>query len=149
MAQIFRKKIKNGIGGLLLLLGLLFSPPSTYGAAGNQYVIAVLPQAPVVTMHANWTPLVERLERDTGQRFTLRLYERMDDFESDLKKGTADFVYTNPPQTVIARRSQGYIPLVRGSTQLSGVIFVRRDSPIRTVRDLEGKEVAFVGAKNL
>jgi ABC-type nitrate/sulfonate/bicarbonate transport system substrate-binding protein len=38
---------------------------------------------------------------------------------------------------------------VRGSTQLSGVIFVRRDSPIRTVRDLEGKEVAFVGAKNL
>jgi ABC-type phosphate/phosphonate transport system substrate-binding protein len=39
--------------------------------------------------------------------------------------------------------------MVRSGKTIRGAMFVRADSPIRNLSDLEGKTVAFVGAKNL
>ena len=74
----------------------------------------------------------------------------MADFERDIVSSEApDFIFTNPMQIVVAHKQQGYIPLVRGSKLVHAVVFVRRDSPARTVDDLSGKRIAFVGAKSL
>ncbi len=40
-------------------------------------------------------------------------------------------------------RAQGYVPLVRNSKSLSGILVVRKDSPIHSVAELEGKEIVF------
>lgn len=118
-------------------------------AAAREYVLAVLPQKPPSVMHTAWAPLVERLEREASATIRLKVYEEMAEFESDVRNGVPDFLYTNPTQTVMARQTQGYIPLVRGGKSIRGAMFVRADSPIKSLPELEGKTVAFVGAKNL
>jgi phosphonate transport system substrate-binding protein len=139
------------IRSMVFILAMVVLSFSDAGAQDvrRTYVISVLPQKPPVVMHQRWMPFVELLQHETGLTFRLKLYEKMEEFEADLKKGVPDFIFSTPPQTVLAHHAQGYIPLVRSSHKLSGILFVRRDSTITSIRDLEGKEIAFVGAKNL
>jgi len=112
------------------------------------YLLAVIPSAPPVAMHTLWAPFVERLSRDTGLEFRLKVYEKMSEFEQDISKGAPDFIFSNPLQAVVAHEAQGYVPLVRGSRQISAELFVRRDSAIRSIDDLAGREIALVSNKN-
>jgi phosphonate transport system substrate-binding protein len=140
-------------GSLIFILALLLLPcrfPHPAQASDKtSYIIAVVPQLPPVTMHTNWSPFVELLKKETGERFRIKVYNTMGDFEDDYKKGVGDFIYANPVQTVIAYRAQGYVPLVRSSRKIAGVLFVKKDSGIYSVRDLRGRDVAFVGARNV
>lgn len=136
------------IGFLVVMLPLV-TPPATSAADRQTYTFAVLPQQPPVAMHELWAPLIERLERELGVSIKLKLYQGMANFEEGLKRGDGDFVFSTPPQMVLARKSQNYIPLVRGTRELAGVLFVRRDSPIQRVEDLENTAVSFVGQRNL
>ncbi len=109
-----------------------------------ELLLAVVPQLPPAVTHRQWRPLVEQLTRDTGQAIRLRVYRSFDEFENDLTSGRPDLVYLNPYHQVVAWRTQGYIPLVReGSRLLTGVLVVRNDSPYRSVKDLDGRDIAF------
>lgn len=107
------------------------------------FSIAVVPQFPAVEIHTNWTPVLERLSRETGYRFTLTITSGIPAFEDAVLAGTPDFAYMNPYHQVMATRTQGYVPLLRDSNPLTGILVVRQDDPIKSVRDLDGKEIAF------
>lgn len=130
-----------------LFLPLVASP--SWGAQKPKYTIAVLPQRPPVAMNTAWGPFLERLARETGMDFKLKLYDKMSLFEDDFAKGRPDFIFATPTQTVEARHLQHYRPLVRSTRLVSGIIVARKDSPINSIEDLEGKEIAFIGAENL
>lgn len=130
----------------LLLLGVPLPADSRQNQA---YTIAVLPSVPPVALHKIWLPFVERLSRETGLSFSLKMYEKMADFERDIWSGVPDFIFSSPIQTVVAHKSHGYLPLVRGAKPVAIGLYVRKDSPIETIDDLAGKKVSFVGNKNL
>ncbi|MDL2338208.1 MAG: phosphate/phosphite/phosphonate ABC transporter substrate-binding protein [Pseudomonadota bacterium] len=109
----------------------------------SSYSLSVVPQFPASEIHRDWTPLIERLARDTGITLTLSLSANIPRFEGDLLDGHPDFAFMNPYHQVMAARAQGYIPLVRSSKPLTGILVVRKDSPIASVRELDGKDVAF------
>lgn len=109
----------------------------------NSYSLSVVPQFPASEIHRDWTPLLERLTKDTGITLSMTLSANIPRFEADLLEGHPDFAYMNPYHQVMAAKAQGYIPLVRSSKPLSGILVVRKDSPIASVRELDGKEVAF------
>jgi phosphonate transport system substrate-binding protein len=113
------------------------------------YTIAVIPSAPPVTLHKQWTPFVQRLSRETGLEFRLKLHDKMAEFERDIWSGAPDFIFSSPIQTVVARKTNGYQPLVRGSRPVGVGLYVRKESPIRSIDDLAGKKISFVGNKNL
>jgi phosphonate transport system substrate-binding protein len=116
----------------------------------RKYSLGIVPSAPPVTTYTLWAPFVERLSRETGLDFRLKVYEKMADFELDIIAPEGpDFIFVNSLQIVVAHQAQGYIPLVRGGGKVWAELFVRRDSPVKTVADLAGKRVAFVGSKNL
>lgn len=142
--------LRESIAVLLFLFSVVCID-QVHAARAEQktYIFAVLPQQPPLAMHTLWTPLVERLSRDTGIRFKLKLYDRMNIFEQDALKGLPDFIFTTPPMTVIAHLDQGYTPLVRSSHPISGVLFTSKDSPIHSVAELEQKDIAFVGSRNV
>jgi phosphonate transport system substrate-binding protein len=109
----------------------------------TSYSLSVVPQFPASEIHRDWSPLLERLAKDTGLTFTLSLSANIPRFESELLEGRPDFAFMNPYHQVMAARAQGYVPLVRSSKPLTGILVVRKDSPIGSVRELDGKEVAF------
>lgn len=144
--HIHRKALR-----LALFLSLLMAAALPAAAAQRTapFVLAVIPSAPSVTMHTLWAPFLERLARETGLGFRLKVYEQMSEFEQDISRGAADFLFVNPLQAVVAHEAQGYIPLVRGGRTVAAELFVRRDSPIRSVDDLADRKIAMIGNKNL
>lgn len=121
------KSFAAGLAALVLAAGVLATDART------TFKVAVVPQFPAV----------ERLSRETGYTLSLSVDPDIPSFEDALFAGTPDFAYMNPYHQVVAMRSSGYLPLVRDSKLLAGILAVRKDDPIRSVRELDGKEIAF------
>lgn len=107
------------------------------------YTVAVVPQFQAADIHRTWSPLLARLGQELGVTLVLKLSPDIPSFEEEVVAGVPDFVYLNPYHQVRARRAQNYQPLVRDSHLLTGILVVRRDDPIRDVRALQGKALAF------
>jgi phosphonate transport system substrate-binding protein len=137
-----------GVLPLCLFLPAFF-PSGGLSAEIPIYSLAVLPSVAPSLTRAQWEPFVERLSRETGLRFALRTYRRFADFEDDFSKGVPDLIFAHSVLMVEARRVKGYIPLVRGGQGLSALVFVRKDSPVKSIKDLSGGSIALVGAKNV
>jgi len=133
---------------ILSLLVLFVSPAPSY-AEKNIYTLAVVPNLPAVTLHKNWTPLIEHLSRELGIKIELKLYDKITTFLDDTQAGEPDFTYSAPNMFYLAYQKQKYIPMVRSSKLLRGQVFVRKDSPYMKVSDLKGKTIAFVGPKSI
>lgn len=129
---------------LILAFLLVISSVNKVHADNHVYTLAVVPQYTPLVIHRNWQPLLERLEKDTGIRFKVKTYNSFRQFLSALNRGEPDFSYLAPYHLVLARRTQGYIPLIRDdSKQLVGLLMVRKDSPYNSVQELDGKTIAF------
>lgn len=88
--------------------------------------------------------MLRAIEKDTGYRFELKLYESIRKFEVGFARGEPDFAYMNPYHTVMARKLQGYKPFLRdGKRQLTGILVTRKDSNIKKVDDLQGMKISF------
>lgn len=131
----------------LFLLGLLaavFSLGNAASAADTAFTLAVVPQFAALQVHRDWTPLLARLEQATGYRFELRVYDKVPRFEEEVLQGIPDLVFMNPYHMVMAKKAHGYRPLVRDDAgKLSGILVIRRDGAIKSLTDLNDKEVAF------
>lgn len=117
---------------------------SANSSRGDTLQLAVIPQYVPEVAHRNWAPFTKRLGQETGHTIQLRVYRTFDEFETDFLNGVPELVYLNPYHQLVAHRIQKYLPLVRdGSTLLAGVLVVARDSPIKSVRDLNGRSIGF------
>ncbi|VAW60340.1 hypothetical protein MNBD_GAMMA11-2579 [hydrothermal vent metagenome] len=113
-------------------------------AKDRVYSWTVVPQFSPTAVHRDWAPLLSVLEQKTGYRFLLVPADSFNFFETKLLKGKVDFAYANPYQTLLAHREQAYIPLIRDDKRrLTGILVVRKDSPLRQVKDVEGQKIAF------
>lgn len=109
----------------------------------RSFSFAVVPQFTTAEIHRDWQPLLDRLREMTGFEFKLRFSRSIPEFEQDFQSGTPDFAFLNPYHAVMASRAQAYVPLLRDSKPLTGILVVRRDDPLKSVRQLDGHEVAF------
>ena len=126
---------------LFSLAAIAQAQPAAEAARG--LTVAVVPQFTALQIHKDWTPFLERVSRDSGVALTLKSYQSIPAFEADLLRGVPDIAFMNPYHQVMAKRAAGYVPLVRDSKVLTGVLLVRRDSPVRTLKDLSGAKLAF------
>jgi phosphonate transport system substrate-binding protein len=124
---------------LLFLACLGVSPVQ----ANATYTLAVVPQFAPVDIGLRWTPLLERIKRDTGISLQLRIAGNIPAFEGEFLGGIPDFVYLNPYHMVMAAQARSYRPLVRGRQSLSGILVVRKDDKIQHIRELDGATLAF------
>lgn len=131
------------IACLAWLAWCLPAAAQTAQAERPTYTVAVVPQFQAADIHRTWSPLLARLGEELGVTLVLKLAPDIPRFEEDVVAGGPDFVYLNPYHQVRAHRAQNYRPLVRDSTLLTGIVVVRRDDPIRDVRALDGKTLAF------
>jgi len=136
------------------LLALLFIAWLTTGGANaaclgdpnstKVYTFDVVPQLTAAKIYSTWSPLLERVGKEAGLCFELRVSPTIPEFEQKLLKGEPEFVFLNPYHAVLAQQKKKYQPLLADSEDLlTGILVVRADSPIKSLDELKGKNISF------
>jgi phosphonate transport system substrate-binding protein len=124
----------------IFLLGLLVSLPLR---ATEIYSFGVLSQRSAVLTAEYWNPVFAYVQQKTGVGLTLKIARSAPDSNDAIERGEYDFVYSNTifqPRLAMA----GYQVILRPRDEaITGQIVTLEDSPIRTLKDLEGREVGF------
>jgi phosphonate transport system substrate-binding protein len=107
------------------------------------YTFSVVPQFKPAQLQKEWTPILDRISRETGVKLKLSVPSSILKFESELSKGLPDFAFMNPYEAVMGNRDQGYIPLLRDKKPLNGIVVVRKDSAFKKLSDLNGETIGF------
>lgn len=125
---------------LLLVLLSTFSSITLYS---KPLVFGVVPQQSPLELIKAWKPLIDYLEKSTGETIILKLECSIPEFEKNLYQGKYDIAYMNPAHYVIAHQKKGYLSKVRDQKNLVGILVVRKDSGITSISDMKGKQFLF------
>lgn len=127
---------------LRCLVFLLALAGTAARAEPTVYSVGVTPQFDQRRLFTIWKPVLDTLKERTGATFRFESTFSVPEFERNVARGAYDFVYVNPYHLHRERTRQGYIPLVRDRTPLRGIVVVRKDSPIRSIKDLDTRSLA-------
>lgn len=130
--------------GAPLLVSLGLSLLMSASAEAKPLRFGVVPQVDRAALEATWKPVLDELTKTTGLEFELVLDPDILSFEKRLYSGDLDFAYCNPYHSLMARQKTQYEPLVRdGGNTLTGILVVRKDSGIKSLKALAGQSLAF------
>ncbi len=121
---------------LLLFLLLFFSTL-------NAITIGVVPQQSPLILAKTWTPVIQYLEKETGEKIDLRIENSIPKFEEVLYSGGYDIAYMNPYHYIVANTKKSYIAKIRANEDLVGILVVNKLSTINDIRDIKGKKFLF------
>jgi phosphonate transport system substrate-binding protein len=125
---------------LLLFLLAIFIPVASYA---KPLVFGVVPQQSPLELIKGWNPLIDYLEKTTGEKIVLKIEHSIPEFEKNLYQGDYDIAYMNPSDYIIANQKKGYLAKVRDQKNLVGILVVRKDSGIASISDMKGKQFLF------
>jgi len=141
---------------LLPLLSACGKPGTTTPHATNQNVqpigdtltFTVVPYEAAQRLNEEYTPMAQYLAHKLGKK--QGIYVPVVDYAgvlAALESGQVDVAYLSSfPYALATSRMRLYplaMPWVLGSLDYRGIIFVRKESPIKTIQDLKGHTVAF------
>jgi len=109
----------------------------------NVLTFGVVPQQSSMEMIKKWQPVINYLEKSTGEKIALKVEHSIPEFEKVLYNGGYDIAYMNPYHYVIAHKREGYDALVRDEKNVVGIVVVRKEDGIRDISMLKGKEFLF------
>ncbi len=109
------------------------------------FSFAIVPQQAPGKLLKSWGPVLRNLQERTGHRFAFRTAPDIPTFEDRVRAGEYDFVYMNPYHfTVFNKGEEGYQAVAKArDKQIRGIIVVHKDSPIQSLAELDGKQLAF------
>lgn len=128
---------------LWLLLALLCWPLAAVAetpAPATRYTLSVIPIMPAGEIKRRWQPVVDALTQATGLQLQLRFYDGAERFETALDNAEPDIMVAGPWQIWNSRHH--YMPIVRDTTPLVGLIVVRNNSRFQQPADLKGRRLA-------
>ena len=117
----------------------------TPGAAAQKaYTFYVLPQRSVALTAQYWNPILTHVGKKSGVPLELKLTKTAQEGNAIAEKGNYDFQYTNHFFTP-ERDRLGWKVIARpAGPGIRSQIVVAEDSPVQSLHDLNGKDVAFV-----
>ena len=126
-----------------LALALSVSAASTAYAAEEVYAFNVLNQRSVALTSQYWNPILMYVSKKSGVPLELRLAKTTKEANALAEQGQYHFLYTNHFFTP-ERDRLGFRVIARpAGPGIRGQIVVPHDSPIKSISELNGKEVAF------
>ncbi len=131
-----------GRAAAILVAALALHAP---GATAQQaYAFNVLNQRSISLTAQYWNPILTYVSRKSGVPLELKLAKTAKEGNAIAEQGKYDFLYTNHFFTP-ERDRLGYKVIARpAGPGIRSQIVVPEDSPIQTLQDLNGKDVAFV-----
>lgn len=145
-----------GLPGIILAVFIIVFTGTAFPAerVGNKTIsFGVIQRFNPHVMYEYYQPLMDYLSRKTPYRFELHLSRTYKETVKDLEKGVTGVAYLGGATFAVARHRFGARALVKplnsnGKPTYQSYIVVRNDSPIQTIRDLEGKRMAFGASRS-
>lgn len=135
--------VRRAAAALLLWMGLGLGQGLAANAA-ESLTFAVVPQFPPEQIYRTWKPVLDEIATLSGQPLELKTYPSIPDFEAAFIKGEPDIAFMNPYHMIMANKAAGYLPIIRDDAQrLTGILVVRKDSPVTSLKQLDGASLAF------
>lgn len=134
--------LQHYLPGCLLAILLI----SNSQAETNQQTLTfgIVPQQSAAKLARMWTPLLENLSTQTGQRLQFSTAPDIPEFERRLANGDYDLAYMNPYHYTTFHRSPGYQAFAKQKDkQLKGIIVVHTDSQYQDPGEFTGQTLAF------
>lgn len=125
------------------------SPPPAKKPPVAKLVIGLIPERNLFRQMERYEPLGEYLFRKTGIKITFKILPRYGNIIDSFKSSGLDGAFFGSFTYTLAHAKMGVEVLARpvaldNTSTYYGMIFVRKDSRIRTARDMKGKRFAFV-----
>jgi phosphonate transport system substrate-binding protein len=114
-----------------------------FAESSPTYIFSIIPQFKPSQLQQEWGPVVERITRETGVKFRIVVPASVAKFDSELEKGIPDFSFMNPYEAAILMKGGAYLPLLRDKKPINGILVVRKDSPYKKLKDLDGTTIGF------
>ncbi len=113
-------------------------------SAPASYTFAVSPQQSASDLAEIWAPVLAWLSERSGVNLRFATAKDSADFASRLGRGTYDFCYVNPHQYTLLHEKPGYQAMAREKDRrLKGILVTRKNSGIKSLKDLEGATLVF------
>lgn len=104
----------------------------------------IVPQQSAKTLAKLWTPICNYLSEKTGKKIQFSTAKDIPTFERRLLAGQYDIAYMNPYHYTVFHQKPGYQAIARQKDKkIKGIVVVKKDSPIRSLEELDGKKLAF------
>ncbi len=115
----------------------------------NELLIGLIPEENIFDQVKKHKRLAEYLSGKLGVKVRLTILSRYGDIIDKFKSRRMDGAFFGDITGFVAMDKLGVEPAARlvtlaGKSTIQGYIFVRKDSGIKTVRDMKGKRIAFV-----
>jgi phosphonate transport system substrate-binding protein len=123
--------------------------PSTEPRPLQTLLIGLIPEHNIFRQRQRYEPLADYLSDKVGARIDLKVLSRYGNVIENFVSNDLDGAFFGSFTAALAFRKLGVEPLARpeyldGSSTYHGLLFVRKDSGIRTAADMKGKRFAFV-----
>jgi len=130
------------------LLVLLLSGTLTYAFA-DPLLVGIFPRRDAATTAKLFQPLADYLEKALGKPVSLEMSPNFDTFLTRLEERRYDLVHMNQFDYIKSHDSLQYDAIAQneefGEKTIRGAIYVRRDSGIHQLQELQGKKILFGG----
>jgi len=124
-------------------------PPPAKKPSVEKLLIGLIPEQNLFRQMERYEPLGEYLSRKTGTKISFKVLPRYGNIVDNFKSSMMDGAFFGSFTYVLAHAKVGVEVLARpvatdNTSTYHGMIFVRKDSGIRTARGMRGKRFAFV-----
>lgn len=112
--------------------------------AAETYSFGIVPQTNGSKLSKLWSPFLKYVEENTDIKLRFATTRNISTFQKRLAAGRYDIVYMNPYHYTQFSEQQGYQAFAKAKKKrLKGIIVVQKDSPYKTIDDLDNAEMAF------
>lgn len=127
---------------LFVLLGMVFLIKTSYSK--DSYTFGIVPQQAASKLAQTWGPVLSYLKKKSGLKLRFTTAKNIPVFEENLAKGIYDFAYMNPHHYVVFHKHLGYEAFAKArDKKIHGIIVVHKDSPVKSIDELDNKVLAF------
>lgn len=135
--------------GIILTALLLFFLCLSPSARSAEITIGLIPEQNVFEQMARYEPIGRYIQKRTDIKVRFTILSRYGNILDSFVKDDMDGAFWGSFTGALAIEKMGIEPLVRplwldGTSSYRGYIFVRKDSGIKSMKDMKGRSIAFV-----
>jgi len=137
--------LKKGFVRKGILFALLLNTVLSHADSKQQYNFGIFPYVSPTQLVKFHSPLRKKMERILGKQVNLVTAPSFKEFIKRTEMQEYDFIMTAPHLGRLAEVRDKYQPMVHTMHKVQGIYLVKKDSPIKSLSDLQGKTITSVG----